>query len=44
MIHFKDNLGFEQWREFDAKGNMIHEKDNRGFEWFAEDYEERKVC
>ena len=44
MIYLKVNDGFEEWCEYAEEGHCIHYKDNRGNEWFAEDYEERKVC
>ena len=44
MTYLKVNDGFEEWCEYDAEGTCIHYKDNRGNEWFAEDYEQRRVC
>ena len=44
MIHLEDGTGWQLWREFDSKGNMIAEWDNIRHAWFAEDYEQRRVC
>jgi YD repeat-containing protein len=35
-IHYKDNMGIEQWYEFDSNGNCIYYKDNKGYEYWRE--------
>ena len=38
LVHYKDSIGYEVWKEYDKNGHLIHYKDSYGNDaWYKYD-------